>query len=170
MKKIYLALVLLSTLTFSNDLINNYGIKADNTTLLGIDKNDNGIRDDVEEYFKHTYNQKTDKLYLNALSNIAIIDTSLFQASEFMDILKIDELLIKRKKAELCIEAIFTDSSSSSQRNYRNAIHNYERIFLNTKKRKLLLKEIKEHYNNEEILDLVDKETCASEILNIDNL
>lgn len=170
MKKLLLTLAILSTLSFANDLINKQGIKPDVTrSLEGIDKNDNGIRDDIEFYLKETYNQPDDKKYIISLSNISIIDNKLFEASDMMDILRIDLLLIERKKAEQCMRSIFTSKTTSSSRSYDFANTKYELAFLNTDKRKKSFLEIQNHYSDDHIFNSSDPKTCALKLITFED-
>lgn len=167
MKKSLAIITLLLTLSFSNDLISNHGIKPDKTiNLNGIDKNHNLIRDDIEAYLKKTYNQPDDEKYRIALSNINIIDYQLFEAFNMMDILEIDRLLTKRKKLELCMRSIF--KAKTNIRNPDFALTKYKLLFLNTEKRKNAFNEIEAHYKNDDIFDPADPKTCAKSLIIVD--
>ena len=84
MKRLGLVLILLTSIIYA-DTINEYNLppepdpKINNSTLLGIDANDNGVRDDVERWIYKTYNHPIKRgIFMQSARayNMVIIDSS----------------------------------------------------------------------------------------------
>lgn len=120
MKKFALVLLLLTSITYS-ETINGHTLppdpdpKINNSTLLGIDSNNNGVRDDVERYILQTYGEEKITIEIafqvsraydvviehpeNAWETYKIIDAALDCESYFRNYANIfgDPILIKER-------------------------------------------------------------------------
>ncbi len=134
MKRLALILLLLTSNIYS-ETINSYELppepdqEINNATLLGIDSNNNGVRDDVERWIYHTYSSPIERGLLmqfsRAYQKVIVNPSQALQTKKYVD------------NASSC-EFYFLE-------NNKNFLNKYEYVYFTKEMRRVQFNTLKRH-------------------------
>lgn len=130
--------------------------KVNNATLVGIDSDNDGIRDDIQIWIDENFNNKPSELKL-AFKQYAIQVQSLLSASN--DKAASIQATFATLKAQDCIYSV-SDILALSTREQEETRKKIDLMYLNTKER--IEKKLKadENFHGQEVTSLSKKEAC----------